>query len=128
LSSIVIVEAVEGNRTLVFDLEVGHCMSDTRGIGPEHRTFWDFASIIGMRRGYLWAALHSLIMSNLFMRSDGVLERGIAYYARHDDEALCYAIFDRARSAIKEVKREINLDKSWFWKLAQRYKVGMAPK
>jgi hypothetical protein len=103
-------------------------MSDTRGVGPEHRTFWDFASIIGMRRGYLWAALHSLIMSNLFMRSDGVLERGIAYYARHDDEALCYAIFDRARSAIKEVKREINLDKSWFWKLAQRYKVGMAPK
>ena len=78
--------------------------------------------------GYLWAALHSHIMSNLFMRSDGVLEQGIAYYARHDDEALCYAIFDRARSAIKEVKREINLDKSWFWKLAQRYKVGMAPR
>jgi RES domain len=52
---------------------------------------------------------------------------GIAYYARHDDEALCYAIFDRARSAIKEVERETNLDQSWFWKLAQRYKVGMAP-
>jgi RES domain len=52
---------------------------------------------------------------------------GIAYYARHDDEALCYAIFERARSAIKEVKREIDLDKSWFWQLAQRYKVGMAP-
>jgi hypothetical protein len=31
--------ADEGNRTLVFDLEVGHCMSDTRGIGPEHRAF-----------------------------------------------------------------------------------------
>jgi hypothetical protein len=52
---------------------------------------------------------------------------GIAYYARHDDEALCYAIFDRARSAVKEVERQTDLDQSWFWKLAQRYKVGMAP-
>ena len=52
---------------------------------------------------------------------------GIAYHARHDDEALCYAIFDRARSAIKEVERETDLDKNWFWRLAQEYKVGMAP-
>ncbi|WP_244553078.1 RES family NAD+ phosphorylase [Bradyrhizobium erythrophlei] len=52
---------------------------------------------------------------------------GVAYYARHDDEALCYAIFDRARSAVNEVERQTDLDQSWFWKLAQRYKVGMAP-
>lgn len=53
---------------------------------------------------------------------------GIAYYARHDDEALCYAIFDRARAAITEIEPETNLDQDWFWRLALRYKVGMAPR
>lgn len=52
---------------------------------------------------------------------------GIAYYARHDDEALCYAVFDRARAAITEKDRETDLDKDWFWRLALKYKVGMAP-
>jgi hypothetical protein len=52
---------------------------------------------------------------------------GIAYYARHDDEALCYAIFDRARTAITESSRETNLDQDWFWRLALKYRVGMAP-
>jgi hypothetical protein len=52
---------------------------------------------------------------------------GIAYYARHDDEGLCYAIFDRARSSVREIDREANLDQDWFWRLARRYKVGLAP-
>ena len=52
---------------------------------------------------------------------------GIAYYARHDDEALCYAIFDRASASIAELGRETNLDQDWFWKLALKYKVGIAP-
>ena len=52
---------------------------------------------------------------------------GIAYYARHDDECLCYAIFDRARGSVREIDRETNLDQDWFWRLAQRYKVGLAP-
>lgn len=52
---------------------------------------------------------------------------GIAYYARHDDEALCYAIYDRARVSVREIDRQINLDQDWFWQLAQRYKVGLAP-
>jgi hypothetical protein len=52
---------------------------------------------------------------------------GIAYYARHDDEALCYAIFDRARAFITEAGRETSLDQDWFWQLALRYRVGMAP-
>lgn len=30
---------------------------------------------------------------------------GIAYNARHDDEALCYALFDRARDAVREADR-----------------------
>lgn len=52
---------------------------------------------------------------------------GIAYYARHDDGALCYAIFNRARDTVREVNRETNLDQDWFWRLAQRYRVGLAP-
>lgn len=52
---------------------------------------------------------------------------GIAYYARHDDEALCYAIFDRASASITEIGRETNLDQDWFWQLALKYKVGIAP-
>jgi len=52
---------------------------------------------------------------------------GIAYYARHDDEALCYAIFDRAPASIAEMGRETNLDQDWFWQLALKYKVGLAP-
>jgi hypothetical protein len=52
---------------------------------------------------------------------------GIAYYARHDDEALCYAIFDRARDAFVETERRTDLDQDWFWQLAMRYKVGIAP-
>src|SRR5262249_10171619 len=51
----------------------------------------------------------------------------IGCYVLHDDEALCYVIFDRARAAITEVERESNLDQDWFWRLALRYKVGMAP-
>jgi hypothetical protein len=56
-----------------------------------------------------------------------VSAHGIAYYARHDDEALCYAIFDRASASIAELGREADLDQDWFWKLALTYKVGIAP-
>jgi hypothetical protein len=52
---------------------------------------------------------------------------GIAYHARHDDEALCYAFFDRAGAAIREARRETDLDQDWFWRLAKKYRVGMAP-
>ena len=52
---------------------------------------------------------------------------GIAYTARHDDEALCYAIFDHAEDAIEEVTRETDLDQTWFWDLAEIYEVGLPP-
>lgn len=63
--------------------------------------------------------------SALFDRSD--LFDGIAYNARHDDEALCYAIFDRAQDAIEELDRTPKLDEDWFWELADAYGVGLAP-
>lgn len=43
---------------------------------------------------------------------------GIAYYARHDDEALCDAIFDRASASITEIGRQIDLEQDGFWRLA----------
>ena len=53
---------------------------------------------------------------------------GIAFLARHDDEALCYAIYDRATDAIRHVGGATDLDKEdWFWRLAELYDVGLAP-
>ncbi|MER8383875.1 RES family NAD+ phosphorylase [Mesorhizobium sp. M1399] len=52
---------------------------------------------------------------------------GIAYHARHDDAELCYALFDRSADAITEAARELDLDQDWFWRIAGRYRVGLAP-
>ena len=52
---------------------------------------------------------------------------GIAYYARHDDEELCYALFDRAQTAVQEVERDPDLDADWFWQIAAPYGVGFSP-
>jgi hypothetical protein len=52
---------------------------------------------------------------------------GIAYTARHDDEALCYAVFDTAANPVAEINRETNLDQDWFWRVADPYGVGLAP-
>lgn len=52
---------------------------------------------------------------------------GIAYTARHDDEQLCYAIFDRANDAFEESARDPRLDSAWFFQLMDRYDVGLAP-
>ena len=52
---------------------------------------------------------------------------GIAYTARHDDEALCYALFDRPPACVVEYSRDASLDQDWFWDLAELYDVGIAP-
>jgi hypothetical protein len=52
---------------------------------------------------------------------------GIAYYARHDDEELCYALFEHAPEPVEVVQREAVLDADWFWRLAEPYGVGLAP-
>src|SRR5208282_6349447 len=52
---------------------------------------------------------------------------GIAYHARHDDNELCYAIFDRASGCIGEERRTMNLDQDWFWRLAEQYGIGLSP-
>jgi hypothetical protein len=50
---------------------------------------------------------------------------GIAYHARHDDEALCYALFDRGDPTLAEASREEDLDQNWFWELAEPYGIGL---
>lgn len=52
---------------------------------------------------------------------------GIAYKARHDDREICYALFDRAETALREAGRERDLDRDWFYELAEPYGVGVAP-
>jgi hypothetical protein len=52
---------------------------------------------------------------------------GIAYHARHDDSELCYALFDRSADSIVEDAREADLDQDWFWRIADHYRVGLAP-
>lgn len=52
---------------------------------------------------------------------------GIAYTARHDDEALCYALFERLPAPVEEAERQTELDQEWFWMIASAYGVGLAP-
>lgn len=56
-----------------------------------------------------------------------VMADGIAYTARHDDDELCYALFDRPPKPVTEENWENDLDQDWFWELAARYRVGLAP-
>jgi hypothetical protein len=52
---------------------------------------------------------------------------GIAYTARHDDEAVCYALFDGRATFVEEISRQTDLDQDWFWRIAEPYGVGIAP-
>jgi len=52
---------------------------------------------------------------------------GIAYRARHDNSEICYALFDRSRTAIAEVERKDNLQEDWFYEILEYYSVGLAP-
>jgi hypothetical protein len=50
---------------------------------------------------------------------------GIAYMARHDDQELSYAIFDRDPAVLSEVDRRMGLNDTWFLKVALIYGVGI---
>lgn len=52
---------------------------------------------------------------------------GIAYTARHDDQTLCIALFDRAANAMREAEHIVDLDQDWFWELAEPYGIGIPP-
>ena len=61
------------------------------------------------------------------VRSHPAGEHGIAYTARHDDEAQCYALFDIAGAPVEDIDRETDLDRDWFWRIAEAYGVGFLP-
>lgn len=61
------------------------------------------------------------------LRAHPVGGHGIAYRSRHDDDQICYALFDTAAAAIKEVDRNTDLDADWFWELAEQYQMGRSP-
>lgn len=61
------------------------------------------------------------------LHDHGVAADGTAYFARHDDTEVCFAVFDRAREGIEEVERDRDLDTNWFWTVGERYGVGRAP-
>jgi len=52
---------------------------------------------------------------------------GIAYRARHDDEAFCYAIYDNVASHIEEHSPDVDIERDWFWLVAEQYGLGLAP-
>lgn len=52
---------------------------------------------------------------------------GIAYHARHDDQEVCYAFFDRAADCLADESRTAALDDDWFWEIAEIYHIGLAP-
>jgi hypothetical protein len=52
---------------------------------------------------------------------------GLAYRARHNDDEICLAVFERAAAAVQVVRREEKLDNEWFYELMETYEVGIAP-
>jgi hypothetical protein len=52
---------------------------------------------------------------------------GIAFRSRHDDNEICFAIFERPGNALILKSREPDLDQDWFYRLCNHYGVGIAP-
>ena len=52
---------------------------------------------------------------------------GLAYRARHNDDEICVALFDRAAARVAVVHRDANLDAGWFYDLALLHGIGIAP-
>ena len=52
---------------------------------------------------------------------------GIAYRSRHDDNEICYAIFDRAQRNIRVADEHADLDRDEIWDLIDRYGLRYYP-
>jgi hypothetical protein len=48
---------------------------------------------------------------------------GIAYRSRHDDDEICYAIFERARGKLSVDAEQADLHQPWIWPLLTKYRV-----
>ncbi len=49
---------------------------------------------------------------------------GVAYRSRHDDNEICYAIFDRARTKLTISAEQGDLHQDWVWRLLTKYRVS----
>ena len=49
---------------------------------------------------------------------------GIAYRSRHDDNEICYAIFDRAALKLAVDEERADLHQDWVWPLLTKYRVS----
>ena len=58
------------------------------------------------------------------LKAHPVAADGIAYRSRHDNDQICYALFDTAAAIVKEINRTTDLDADWFWELAEPYEMG----
>lgn len=52
---------------------------------------------------------------------------GIVYRSRHDDDQICYALFNATAAVVTEISRITDLDSDWFWELAETYEMGRTP-
>jgi RES domain len=51
----------------------------------------------------------------------------LAYRARHNDDEVCLAVFERAAAALSVVGGATDLDADWFYELAEEHGVGLPP-
>jgi len=103
-------------------LQVGSDLSLIKLAGAGLSVLGATAEIVHSGLPYDTSQIWSKVLSQHPVNADG-----IAYYARHDDEELCYALFDRCKDRLLEAEKISDLDQEWFWRLAGRYKVGLAP-
>ncbi|MDQ0396208.1 hypothetical protein [Labrys monachus] len=40
---------------------------------------------------------------------------------------MCYALHERCAPDLAEIERTADLDADWFWRLAERYGIGLSP-
>lgn len=64
---------------------------------------------------------------SLALKEHPVAADGILYRSRHDNDQICYALFDAAGAKIGELNRTVDLDTDWFWELAETYRLGRPP-
>ena len=52
---------------------------------------------------------------------------GIAYYSRHDNSPLCFALFERSRAKVYPQNIVLDLDNDWIVDLLDAYQIGLLP-
>lgn len=59
------------------------------------------------------------------LHGHGAMLDGIAYFSRHDNSQLCYALFERCRHKFSGSLNEPGLDVDWVYDLVDHYGLGL---